>query len=315
MTPQQKWDGFQKTALVTTASTYLLIMVGALVRVSGAGMGCPDWPKCFGLWIPPTDASQLPSQYNPAEFNVVHTWTEYLNRLLGVSIGLLIFATLVMAIRQHRHNKHVLFSSLLAFFGVGYAGWLGSKVVKTVLEPWMVTVHLVSALVVVSALLYSIVFAFLPSKPVQFAQGTQRRFGMMTIVLFVITLLQTALGTQVRGLIEKAIRMFGEMPREEWLSHVGWIDIAHRQVAVVIFAVAVFMAYRARKTHMQPVLWATSMASMTLAGAQIVAGLLLAYAAMPAAVQIIHLGLGSLLLGSLTVQGLFAFCKPDPQQQ
>jgi heme A synthase len=86
---------FARLALATTVATYLLILVGALVRASGAGLGCPDWPMCYGRWIPPTSVSQLPAGYDPATFNAILTWTEYTNRLLGVSIGFLIIATAV----------------------------------------------------------------------------------------------------------------------------------------------------------------------------------------------------------------------------
>ena len=63
-------------------------------------MGCPDWPTCFGQWVPPTSESDLPRNYQEiyadlgyaeTRFNVVKTWTEYVNRLIGVGIGLLIF--------------------------------------------------------------------------------------------------------------------------------------------------------------------------------------------------------------------------------
>ena len=93
---------FRGLATLTLAAVYFLILVGASVRASGAGMGCPDWPTCFGQWVPPTAESQLPANYQEVyaelgygdtRFNVVKTWTEYLNRLIGVTIGVLIFAT------------------------------------------------------------------------------------------------------------------------------------------------------------------------------------------------------------------------------
>ncbi|HEX4914405.1 MAG TPA: COX15/CtaA family protein, partial [Vicinamibacterales bacterium] len=86
---------FQRLALWTTAATYFLILVGGLVRASGAGLGCPDWPRCFGSWIPPASAAALPPQFDISQFNPTLMWTEYLNRLLGVIVGLLILATTI----------------------------------------------------------------------------------------------------------------------------------------------------------------------------------------------------------------------------
>ena len=105
---------FRKVAIGTVITVYLLILAGGIVRSTGSGMGCPDWPKCFGSWVPPTNVSQLPADYQAiygsklkgeVVFNVYKTWTEYINRLLGVLTGFLILGTLLSSIIYYKTNK------------------------------------------------------------------------------------------------------------------------------------------------------------------------------------------------------------------
>ena len=156
---------FQKVAWTTIVAVYILILVGASVRASGSGMGCPDWPTCFGQWIPPTSESALPRNYQEVyadlgyaetRFNVVKTWTEYLNRLLGVSIGVLIFFTSVCAFAIRGYNPKIFYAAGLAFLLVGFQGWLGSKVVSSNLMPGLITVHMLVALTIVGTLIYAL---------------------------------------------------------------------------------------------------------------------------------------------------------------
>lgn len=303
---------FQRWALLTTGATYLLILVGALVRASGAGLGCPDWPKCFGRWVPPTSVSELPPGWDPALFNVAHTWTEYLNRLLGVAIGLLIFGTLVTAIRRHRGDPRIVWPTLAAFLLVGFEGWLGAKVVALELKSWIVTTHLVVALVIVQLLLYATVQAFFVGEAPPRVSAGRRLLGMMSNAVIALTLVQIAVGALVRGSVERAIESYEALPRASWLEHVGALDIAHRQLAVFCFFAAVWLLVRAWRHHRaEGWLVRAAAASVVLAGLQIVAGLGLAYLAMPAVLQVIHLSLASLLLGALTTVSLLAFRLPE----
>ena len=130
------------------------------MRASGAGLGCPDWPRCFGSWIPPASAADLPAGFDPRSSIPTLMWTEYLNRLLGVTVGFSIFATLVSALAASSPTPRILWPTLAAFLLVGFQGWLGGVVVQHELAAWIVTVHLLVALVIVSLLLYATVYAF-----------------------------------------------------------------------------------------------------------------------------------------------------------
>jgi cytochrome c oxidase assembly protein subunit 15 len=185
---------FRFVGLLPVVAVYLLILVGGVVRSTGSGMGCPDWPKCFGSWVPPTHISQLPAnykeiytaqrvaknqklartlqrlgfaqvagdifshptQYIETDFNPVKTWIEYVNRLLGALIGVFVFLTVVFAWPYRRRDPVVFWLSLGSFLLTGVQGWLGSLVVSTNLLPVMVTIHMGLALVIVAMLLYAV---------------------------------------------------------------------------------------------------------------------------------------------------------------
>ena len=141
---------FRSFSILTVAVTYLLMFLGGLVRVSGAGMGCPDWPKCFDRWIPPTNINQLPDHIDPALFNIVLAWIEYLNRLFGVFVGMFITLAMILAVRNYLLPKKVKGAVISAFFLTLIQGWLGSVLVHTVLNPVTITLHLLLALLSLS---------------------------------------------------------------------------------------------------------------------------------------------------------------------
>src|SRR6186997_706943 len=195
-------SSFQRLALWTTATTYFLILVGGLVRASGAGLGCPDWPRCFGGWVPPMSAAELPPQFDPAQFNPTLMWTEYLNRLLGVTVGFLIFATAISAWRHHRHQPRILWATIAAFLLVGFEGWLGGRVVAHELAAWIVTAHLIVAIVIVQLLLFATFEAFSPAPQAPAPQAPEApkapKAPFLIASLILLTLFQAAFGTQVR---------------------------------------------------------------------------------------------------------------------
>ena len=151
---------FFQSAVVSTILSYLLIFVGGLVRVSGSGMGCPDWPRCFGRWIPPTNVDQIPSYIDPTAFNIVLAWIEYGNRSLGVLVGFSIIVLNIIAIYYFRKEAKLLISAILSLILVLANGALGAIVVSSVLNPFLVSLHMILALMLVSVLSYACIESY-----------------------------------------------------------------------------------------------------------------------------------------------------------
>jgi heme a synthase len=310
--PAFQLTSFQRLALWTTAITYFLILVGGLVRASGAGLGCPDWPRCFGSWIPPLSAASLPPEFDPSDFNPTLMWTEYLNRLLGVAVGFLILSTCISAWRHHRREPHILWPVVAALLLTGYEGWLGGRVVAHELAPWIVTVHLVVALAIVSLLLYATVYSFFVRQAGPPRVRSERRTLIVTTALVIgVTLVQIALGTQVRGNVDDALAR-GTI-RSGALSGAGALDRWHRDTALGVLtgSIVLLLIVRMRHRHERP-LRRAALAGVLLAATQVGVGLILVYSALPPPAQVAHLFVGSLLLGAQTVLLLLAsWISPD----
>jgi heme a synthase len=292
-------SSFQRLALLTTAATYFLILVGGLVRASGAGLGCPDWPRCFGSWIPPASAAELPPQFDPALFNPTRMWTEYVNRLIGVSVGFLILATVVSAWRHHRREPKIFWTSVAALLLTGFEGWLGGRVVAHELAAWIVTIHLILALVIVQLLLYATVHATRGS-----ATGGPSPLTLPLVVLMAITVVQIVVGTQVRGRVDAALD--AGVARNAALATVGRLDFLHRGSALVVFVGCLMLVmWISTKFAGEEPLARWSYIVAALATAQVALGVVMAYVALQPAAQVAHLTIASLLLGAQTVVLLF----------
>ena len=298
---------FQLWALVTTAATYALIAVGGLVRAAGAGLGCPDWPKCFGSWVPPTTVADLPSKFNPEQFNVWKTWLEYLNRLMGAVIGLLIVTTLVLAIKHYRKVPRVLWPTVAAFVLVLFEGWLGGQVVLSELQPLILSLHLAFALIIVSLLLYATVCAFFEGgRPRSDIPPWRKRLGVLTFVMGALCLVETGLGAAVRGHVQEVAKLVPVVPRDMWLDQAGTIYSVHRTYAIILClflgGVLYWALQHAKDKWLVRSLWTTA----ALVLLQPLTGLIMSRFELPAFAQVLHLWFGALLLGSITVNGLMA---------
>ena len=190
---------FISISKVSLVLVLLVILAGSLVRMTGSGMGCPDWPKCFGYLIPPTEISEIEwsanKKYNKgiilryeerlivckkdfvsnneinlsnwdnytkhdySDFDATKTWIEFLNRLIGVIAGIATLVMLIFSFSYWNEKKILTLNSFLIIFGMGFQAWLGKLVVDSNLAPYKITVHRVMALVIVCLIIYSIFLA------------------------------------------------------------------------------------------------------------------------------------------------------------
>ncbi|MCB1670426.1 MAG: COX15/CtaA family protein [Pseudomonadales bacterium] len=298
---------YRRFAWITIAAVYFLILVGASVRASGAGMGCPDWPTCFGQWIPPTSEAQLPDNYQQiyaelgyadTRFNVLKTWTEYTNRLVGVSIGILIFLTALFSWFCRRHDPWIFRASVAAFFMVGFQGWLGARVVASNLQPGMITLHMLMALAIVAALLFALAQSRRGIMAAQSIAGIDPRFEKWLYVVMGLALIQISMGTQVREMTDLISRSQGEELRSSWIEAMPWFFYVHRSFsAVVLFANLWLLALLVKSLGWQHSLTRFTTAMIVVTSLAVLSGATLGHLGMPALVQPTHLLAAALLFG------------------
>ena len=312
--------------LITIIAVYFLILVGGIVRSMGAGMGCPDWPKCFGSYVPPTDEAALPEGYEQiyvdsrikkntrlsntlaalgfdqlsekvyndpnirevTRFDVQKAWVEYVNRLVGVVIGILIVLNLAFSLKYWKVNKKVVLLSVFSFILVLFQGWIGSLVVSTNLLPGFISFHMMLALLLVCLLVTQ---GFLMKE-----QSGQQIWGRaLLLLIFALFAIQIVLGVQVREEIDW-IKSMTDLVRSEWLEEVGLIFYVHRSYSLVLTGLIGWFAYSNWKKG------TLSFSIKLLVGvviAEIVLGIVLTYAGMPAFAQPIHLLLASVAFGAI----------------
>jgi cytochrome c oxidase assembly protein subunit 15 len=262
---------FRKISLVTLVAVYFLILVGGIVRSTGAGMGCPDWPKCFGQWIPPTSEGMLPDHYQEkykndrleknqrfagyleavglkrqaaairseefiqqeTSFNVMKTWTEYLNRIIGVLIGLLIILNLAGSIKFIKSDPVIFIWSAILFVLVVFQGWIGSVVVSTHLTPWIVTLHMVIAVFIIAILTY-LVFRTRINELYFHNIERHRLLNFLLMASGILIVIQILLGTQVREAVDLVSSSLDYGQRKTWISSIGLEFYSHRSFSLIL---------------------------------------------------------------------------------
>jgi cytochrome c oxidase assembly protein subunit 15 len=328
---KKRFQFFNLTAIVLL---FILILAGGVVRSTGSGMGCPDWPKCFGGYIPPTNASQLPTDYKqkyvegrqkknqrfartldvfgysdlatriredrsilvPEDFNAGKTWTEYINRLIGAISGLFLLLTAVYSFSYKGADNSIVIASVFNLILVGFQGWLGSIVVSTNLVAWVVTVHMLLALAIVALAIYSYHRAKVLGRPKLNVKGF---LYVMTIIVLLLSVVQIAFGTSVREKIDEVSAHLQGGYRQDWVSRAGEVFANHRDLAALVFVFNIVLYALVRKGFSRHSIHQQLMSfTFLMIMLQIGTGIALSYFALPPYAQTIHILLASLIFGA-----------------
>ena len=319
---------YRKT-IISIVIVYLVILAGGIVRMTGSGMGCPDWPKCFGFLIPPTERSQLEwksnSEYNKnqiviideklfyandkfkskskfemsnwseytkhdySKFNVYHTWIEYINRLIGAIAGLSVLILFVNSLKFLKTKKIITGLSFLALIAIIFQAWLGKMVVDSNLMANTITVHMLMAIVLLF-ILFSILAISNPSKK---RVKISRNISILVLISIVLLLIQIITGTEVRKFIDIKMELLNYTEKERWIENISSSFSFHRSFSWAIIFVNSLIYYHARKLGLKlKIIHIVN----TLIFFQISSGIVMYYFHFPFSSQPIHLLISTMII-------------------
>ncbi len=311
---------YQKLAAAALVSVLFLIFVGATVRVTGAGMGCPDWPTCWGLLIPPTHVDQVNFDKLPIakfqrkaermgrdpatiseetlreEFNPRHVWTEFVNRLCSLPVGFFALATFIASFWQRKARPRVFWLSFAALLLVLANAIMGARVVYSGIAPGVLTTHLALAMALICVLVYC--FSAGTAKP--FFVETKRDTLMpkvMVAALLLIVIGEGILGSQIREMTDELAKSHADVPRSAWISELeeSWTYLIHRSFSWVILFVTIVAFLIARKDQPRGTT-PSQIGALAIVLAQMVLGVVMSFVHIYSWVQVLHVGLAAILL-------------------
>jgi len=310
---------------------YIVVIAGSVVRMTGSGMGCPDWPKCFGYLVPPTEESELEwkaehhyekgqviirnkelrvvkdnftsgenfnanhweayTKHDYAKFNPVHTWIEYINRLATVLFGFPILLLVACGIAYFKENKTILLLALAALFSVGFEAWLGKLVVDANLLPVKVTLHVLFVFFII-AFLIGLKYVSLPKTTLQYTGSKLNWIGVLVLVL---TLIQVIMGTQVRQHVDIQMIENGYTNQSTWLNDAPLIFFIHRSFSILLLVANGYWIFLT--LQLAPFFSFIKWPAIFL-GFEMLSGIILYYLDFPFLSQPTHLLLSSLIFGA-----------------
>ena len=312
---------FQKLATGALVSVLVLMFVGAIVRVTGAGMGCPDWPTCWGCLIPPTkvedvDFSKLPIERfqrkaermgrDPAsitveslrqEFNPRHVWTEFLNRLTSLPVGFFSLATFIAAFWQREKRPLVFWMAFTSLAVVLINAWMGARVVYSGLSPGVLTAHLALAMALLGSLMYCAWRGTDTPWWIALNAPVHAKLRLAVTVLLVVTVIEGISGSQVREMTDVMAKSHGNVARETWTGELeeSWVYLVHRSFSWAVLGATIW-AWVLTKRHRVGGPGRVERVVLGIVLGQMVLGVVMSQVHIYSWVQVLHVGFAAILL-------------------
>lgn len=286
---------FLRLALATLVTTLVLVAIGVVVRATDSGLGCPDWPLCHGQIIPP--------------FGDAKAWIEWIHRDVAVIVGFEVLALAVLAVRDHRDRRSILWPSIASVLLVGFQAWLGRETVRLGNSGESVTAHLATAMTLVGVLVYVTVRAGYPARIG--GGGASQRFTLLAVFAAIATFALLLFGSHVTA--TGAALIFPDWPLMGGtlvppLTDVTSAHVLHRWVAALvglIVVVVAVVAWRTQRDH--PVLVRLTVAAALLYAAQVVIGGAQVLTRLAEWTQTLHLALGAVIWALMSALAVAAY--------
>ena len=288
---------FQKLAALTLATALGLVTIGVIVRATESGLGCPDWPLCNGQLIPALGDSKA--------------WLEWIHRTVAVVIGFEILGLAILAIRDYRDRRSLLWPSLAAVALVGFQAWLGRETVRLGNSGESVTAHLATALTLVAVLVFLTVRAGYPARIG--GRGASQRFTLLAAFTTAITFALLLFGSHVTA--TSSALVFPDWPLMNGTLFPSVTDVTsamvlHRWAAAIVGLVVIALAvvaWRTQRDH--PTLVRLAVGTAVLFAIQVVIGGAQVLTQLAGWTVTLHLALGAVIwatLVGLTVTSYYA---------
>ena len=316
--------------LASIIIVYLVILAGAIVRMTGSGMGCPDWPKCFGYLIPPTERTQLDwipnfdynknqiiiiedelffaiddfrsadsldidnwekyTKHDYSKFNVYHTWIEYINRLIGAIAGISVLILFITSLKYINKKFLLTFLSFLSLVAILFQAWLGKIVVDSNLSANTISIHMIMAIILLF-ILFSILSIVNKKSNLK---DLPRNISVLIILSIIMLSAQIIIGTEVRKFIDIKMELYNYSQKEKWFEEIPSIFYTHRSFSWIIFILNIYIIYMLNKIRLKSIIKYSVNALIFI---QIFTGILMYYLNFPFSTQPIHLLLSTIIIG------------------